>query len=477
MNTALILKLFFAVVGLIVLIALITMYVRSRNLSWSEFKRYMFRRQVFRVWVLLLTILYAGAFILVYQAHVSMSASAVVTLNYAEASRGLNANSTRYNMAEIICPEVLARAIHKGAFENVTVAQLQECLTVEPLIQGSSKDKDDYHIATEFVVHYRATDKTRHLNAENVVRLVADSYKEFYIDTYADNFDVLTMSADVDFSDMDYLDIVAYLQKEAEKVENYMYGLADRNSSYLADSGESFNSIAAKVYQYSQVQLNENLRSYILYNGVSKNVGDYVGRLSYDNMLLQYDYQRARGSFDVRNQAVAMYAEEMTRIVLVPTWDSEGEYYMGRTKVGIDGLSVEAEQYSQQAAACLKQIEDNDTTISLMKSAGTSGENENVNRLTSEMYRTIRSFASTAKAAGQGYSETRMNKCISSSVYGSSFVRSICICALATLAFYIALSMLVLARKLPKNEEEGMYVPEESPSQIPSDKEPVGSPR
>lgn len=50
-----------------------------------------------------------------------------------------------------------------------------------------------------------------------------------------------------------------------------------------------------------------------------------------------------------------MYAEEMTRVVLVPTWDDAAEFYMGRTKVGIDELSVEAESYSKQSEEYYKQ--------------------------------------------------------------------------------------------------------------------------
>ena len=53
-----------------------------------------------------------------------------------------------------------------------------------------------------------------------------------------------------------------------------------------------------------------------------------------------------------------MYSEEMTRIVLVPTWDQTGKYYMGRTKVGIDELSVKAASYSNSVASNEKEIMD-----------------------------------------------------------------------------------------------------------------------
>ena len=53
-----------------------------------------------------------------------------------------------------------------------------------------------------------------------------------------------------------------------------------------------------------------------------------------------------------------MYSEEMTRVVLVPTWDQAGKYYMGRTKVGIDELSVMATNFSDYVATNEKEIMD-----------------------------------------------------------------------------------------------------------------------
>ena len=69
------------------------------------------------------------------------SVTAIVALNYSEASQAQNSNGTRYNMAEIICDEVVEKAIEMGAFENVSVKQLKNCLCVYPCVQGDVDDK------------------------------------------------------------------------------------------------------------------------------------------------------------------------------------------------------------------------------------------------------------------------------------------------------------------------------------------------
>lgn len=458
MSSSLIMKLFYAVIGLLILIGAATMFLRMRNLTFSEFKRAILRRRPLKLWMFLLAVVFAGAFSVFYWADASNSATALITLNYAEASKAENANGTRYNMAEIICPEVLERAIKKGAFENVTADDLQACVSVEPLVQGNAYDENNYHIATEYVLSYTASKDTAHLDAENVVKLIADAYKEFYIDHYADNFSVLELPDDPDFSEMDYLDTVAYLQVQASRVMNYMYGMADRNSSFVSSSGDTFNSVAARVYQINEVQIGENLRSYILHNGISRDVKSYIGRLDYENKLLDYDYQKADASYAVRNEAVDMYAEEMTRIVLVPTWDQDGTYYMGRTKVGVDELSVEAEEYSQAAAGYLERIENNKTVISAMEKAKESGSDAGADKMIVEIYDTIRSFARLARATGQEYSETRMNQCVTAVIYGPPLTRCLLACVLIAVVFYGALLFLMAARQLPGTKKEGVYV-------------------
>lgn len=451
-----------ALLILLFLLALKILWSRSRNMIRSDFKRMFQQNWGFRLGALVLAAGFAAALLGAGWLRASTKARTVITLNYAEASWGANANGTRYNSAEILCDEVLERAIEMGAFEGVTVDQLRRCLTVEPLVQGSSYSEADYHIATEFQVTYQADRNTAHLDAENVVRLIANAYKDFYIDTYTDDFSVLNLSLEPeDMEDLDYLDIVAYLENQAYRVANYMYALGDENASFLSSGGDSFHSLAEKVTNLLEVQIQDRLESYLLHNGVSKDAAAYVGRLEYDNVLTDYDIQRANASFRVRNEAVQMYDEEMTRVVLVPTWDDEGEYYMGRTKVGVDDLSTEAEQYSQDAAEDLSRLESNNAVISALSASGTSGEDPVAEQLIAEICETLNGYAQAARAAGQEYSETKLNQCISSTVLGVSYPMLMLVCIGGAVLFYLAVSLLMTAVRIPKRVPRSPCLPPE----------------
>ena len=404
-----------------------------------------------RLSVALLAVLFACVFTWIYQKEQDAEASVQITMNYAEASKGQNANGVRYNMWEIISDEVLERVIEKGALEGVTVSQLSNCLEVYPLVEGGSESEEDYHIATEFGVTFKKDRYTKDLDPHEVVRLLGYAYKDYYIDTYADNFRVLNISIDPeeDFKDMEYMDIKQKLELLTDEITNYMYALSEENSTFAASNGESFLSIAGKCEDLKSVMIQNSLEAYLLQNGISKDAESYADRLRYDNEKSGFDYQRAEASFDVRNQAVAKYAEEMTRIVLVPTWDENGKYYMGRTKVGIDELSVEAETYSQSAAGYLEAMETNNSIIQSMEASERSGTDAYAEEMIRTISETITDLASSARMTAQEYSETRMNECVSVTVVQAAFSQYAVLCGGFTIMFYVA-GCILLPRKKRK---------------------------
>ena len=146
-----------------------------------------------------------------------------------------------------------------------------------------------------------------------------------------------------------------------------------------------------------------------------------------------------------------MYAEEMTRIVLVPTWDTTGKYYMGRTKVGVDELSVLATNYSDNVASNEKEIMDNKLIIEKIQSATSIVDAQNeADALISEIDKIIDSFTVEAINAGREYSDYKMNQCIAVSIAGGSLFGEMKMIIVAALFAYIASLLFAISRKFPK---------------------------
>ena len=132
MYVSLLQKIPIAIAGLLLLAAVLTIYARSKNVTKNEFIKILKSTRYFQAWVLIFVFVLTGFFGVFNHLKSKQSVTAVVSLNYSEASQAQNSNGTRYNMAEIICDEVVAKAIQMGAFEDVTVKQLKDCLSVYP---------------------------------------------------------------------------------------------------------------------------------------------------------------------------------------------------------------------------------------------------------------------------------------------------------------------------------------------------------
>ena len=442
-------KLIVLMVGLVFLVSAVRILLRSKNINHAEQVQIVKSVEYLDAWILLVCFVVTLVFGVFTHFEMKKTVHAVVALNYSEASQALNANGTRYNMSEIISDEVVESAIQKGALENVTASQLKECLSVYPYVQGGVDNEAKYHISTEFAVEYRASKDTEHLDSENVLKLITSAYKEFYIDKYTESFSLGTEKPD--FDEMEYMDLVLYLDKEAQAVLNYLYGMAEKSPSFVTSNEATFSSIAGRVYQFKETQINQNLKSLILQNGIARARSQYIDRLAYMNKNLDFDRQKNQVSYNLCNEAVAMYSEEMTRIVLVPTWDMGGKYYMGRTKVGVDELSVMATVFSDYVASNEKEIDDNLLVISKMESGHRStAVYEAADALIESIYETIRDFEKEAIMAGREYSRHKMNQCIAVSIYGVSLKNDLKAMILFGGLLYVTLVLRRVSRKFPR---------------------------
>ncbi len=449
MLTDILQKLIVLVFGVLFVMSAARILIRWKNVNRTERTQILKTAEYFNAWIILVCFVTTMIYGIFNHFELKKSVHAIVSLNYSEASQALNSNGTRYNMAEVICDEVVDRAIKKGALKKVTVKQLRNCLVVYPCVQGGVGDESQYHISTEFAVEYHASKDTAHLDSENVIKLITSAYKEYYIEKYTDNFSLDAEKPD--FSQMEYMDIVSYFEKETQAILNYLYGMAGKNPSFVTENGSTFNSIAGKVHQFKETQINQNLRSLILQNGIVRDKNEYIDRLSYQNKNVDFDRQKNNASFNLCNQAIDMYSEEMTRVVLVPTWDQAGKYYMGRTKVGVDELSVMATNFSNYVASNEKEIMDNNLIIDKISSNNQGTRiSSSADALVESIYESIKGFEKEAINAGREYSRHKMNQCIAVSIYGISLMSEIKALVMFAVFAYITLMLQHISKRFPR---------------------------
>ncbi len=357
-----------AIPAVIILCALILFLRHEENLL----RRIRNGIRTLKRWLILIVIA-AGAYGVIClkteQTQTAMLASVIIGFNYPEASSGLNPNRTRFNISELLSDEILEKAITEGNLKNVTADDLKRCFQVTPLNAGDSISTNQVYMSTEYQLTYEADNNTLHLKPADVVDSVAQVYRREFINSYSRKTNVLTM----DFSEldnMDYLDIVELFDRKAEDISDYAYAMSAEAAAFQSvTTGETFDSITEKVKTFRDVQL-EGFRAFILSNGLAKNADQYVAKLNYDNTITHKAYLKDIATHNINLAAIDRYDRDMATIVLIPSEDLDGEFYMSRTKIGVDYFAENAEESMQSAAKRQRNMQSNDYAITQMQAAG-----------------------------------------------------------------------------------------------------------
>lgn len=401
------------VYGLAGLLILISVYGLFRLGTVDAIQKKLAKRQFGHpaVWVQLTALILAANLFFAYMMADTYGIGDIV-LNYNKASQGLNPNGTRFNSSEILSDVVLQRAIDRGALEGITVDDLRNCLTMKPTVQGGTSSQKSYFISTQFRLTYNKSKETWQLQPATVLQLVGESYREWFIDQYAENADILTQDP-IDFADEDYLDICEYLNAQAEKVQRYMNRLDKRESSFTSSkTSETFTSISNRAYNIHKVMV-ERLRAYVMENSITKNRDAYLGRLGIENVFLYFD-ELTQAAYN-RNAltAVSMYEDDMARIVLVPTYDKSSQFYMSETRIGVDDYAEEARNYATSKNSLRSDISVNNHSIEQFRRGETSVMDEKAELLVQQIGSEMERVCRDAQNLAQEYFDWESNEYVS----------------------------------------------------------------
>ena len=282
----------------------------------------------------------------------------LMVLNYEEAARGQYPNATRFSEAGILSEPVLEQVIRRGDLE-LTTQELASLLSISTPLDAEKLDAEQessLKISTEYWVHCSERAALYRVRPRLVLELLADVYWEELVGGYAENDSVLDLSFD-GLEEMEYLDAKDFLEMQAYKLKNYLPTYSSQSSSFRsADGGETFASLSKKIDNFVDIEL-ERYEALVLENGLSRERATYQARMQFSNRLLDTERMKDMAAHDVRIEAIDMYNAYMTRFVLIPTYDEDREFYMSKTKVGVDYFAEEAKEHLESATKLLEEME------------------------------------------------------------------------------------------------------------------------
>ena len=309
----------------------------------------------------------------------SQSATVVLSLNYPQASEGLYPNGTRFNVFELQSEEVLTKTLsYAGLTDKVTVEDLKDAVSVKQYRSSDIKDADSY-ITTSYRITVSTLGLTREVSARDLTDFLCKSYKEYFRENYADNQDILSFSYDSMDSE-EYLTKVDLLKMRATQLMTYTQTRIKENKNFTdEESGESFSSIQKKLQNFIDYDV-ANLSAYILENGLAHSKSEVTALIGYRVRMNAIDYDKEMAAYNVEQDGIEMYDEAMSAAVLVPTKNTDQEYYMSRTKTEMDYLSDDADYHLSAATSIAAEINRDKYLISQIK----EGENAASKRKTAD---------------------------------------------------------------------------------------------
>ena len=383
------------------------------------------------------------------------TASTILSLDYEEASRGLTPNGTRFNIFEIRSGEVMERLIGYAGLEGkITPDELSECVSVQATHDKNISGKVNY-LSTSFVVRFTNKGVTDRITAENMLSLLCKAYREYFVEHYGFNHSILSFNVnDLKFND-EYLMAVDLLELKCSQLEKYVQLRSRESKNYQdPDTGITFSALEQQVKNFYAYDL-AKLQSYIIENGIANDREGLVRMLDYKIRMDSLVHNKMMAAYEEDNKGVQMYDAAMSAVVMIPTQDQKMQYYMSRTKTGMDNMVIHAQEQLTGTAERMEQIEYNTyLTEKLKEDVSSRKKTEKADAMIREMEASLDKIASDIQVVDSAYMSTKGRNYIGFSDDSKGFAEQIglvpslvCAALILTAAFTCVFLRLLFSDK------------------------------
>ena len=385
------------------------------------------------------------------------TASTVLSLDYEEASKGLTPSQTRFNIFEIQSGKVMERLIEYAGLEGkITPEELSKCISVQATHDKNVSRSVNY-ISTSFVVSFTVNGSMERRSAEDMLSLLCKAYREYFVEHYGYNHSILAFdTGDLKFND-EYLLAVDLLELRCSQLEKYVQLRRRESKNYQdPDTGNTFSALEERVNNFYTYDL-ARLRSYIIENGIANDKAGTVSMLNYKIRMDRLMYNKLMAAYDEDNNGIRMYDAAMSAVVMIPTQDQTLQYYMSRTKTGMDNMALHADAQLVGATERAEQIQYSTYLTEKLGAAVSSRKKaEKADSMIHEMEATLDKLASDIEAVDSAYTSARARNYISFSDDSTGFAQKIGLVRslLYSVFILIALWACVLLWKILSDKEK-----------------------
>lgn len=350
-------------------------------------KKRIFRSGKKKVITVLSVILVVSLLLTVYQ---TISAayidSMIVTLNYEGAKKGLNPDGSRFEISEIESEEVLKSAINSMGDTSLTVDGLRSRINIEskmPLsaiekTQGAIASGSDYsYNPSEFDVYYSQQNKFGKNNTVDFLTALSKAYNEYFMNKYSDKNNILEFDGNYHKDEYEYYEVQEFLEDKINSMINYLSARHSEDPTFRSvQTGYSFQNIVNMLENLRDQDLHK-LTAYIVQNQIANDKMSFVNKQQYLADRQEEKYQMNMQSSEIAKNALLAYDPNITGVAFIPSVDQYNEYYMSRTKTGLDNIVVRSHNLGVTANGFKKNADEHRYVVGKFTAETYPGGNKN----------------------------------------------------------------------------------------------------
>lgn len=206
-----------------------------------------------------------------------------------------------------------------------------------------------------------------------VVQAVAESYREYYEETYC--LSPAILNRDIDYiGDLDFFNRVEVIEDVAGDMGRLLMEKYDKYVDFVSPTlNVGFGDLADEVDKIIDVDI-ENYSAYVVEHAVSNDPNELMLQFRYMRDMYEEEMLRQNATAEINKAAVDIYDSQITKVVFIPALDAADEFYMNRTKVGIDYLIKDGEDARVAARSAERSYEEYKYYIEKFKDSATTEE-------------------------------------------------------------------------------------------------------
>ncbi len=289
-----------------------------------------------------------------------------VSLSFSEISKGCNPDGSPFDIYEVLSKTVLENACKKldGRLDpttlrkHISVAGITTDGSFSAIRQNVFDGNDTYsYFPSRYTISFstvsdaiKADGKIAPLKAifnqfamppkDEILNAVAESYIEYYEKKYITTSDMF----DVDWKkteSLDYFNRANEINNILMRMNRYLGKRYDKDVKFVSESGVGFGDLSAEASRIINTDV-EQYRAFIIQNGITTDKDTLLKQLRYVSQKNYEQTQRSRGEYGIMLDGISIYDPLITKVVFIPSLDSKNDFYMNRTKIGIDYLTENA---------------------------------------------------------------------------------------------------------------------------------------